>query len=273
MKRFGFLILILLVQLGFSQESAFSLLGTIPIETKFIVTDKLQQIYAVTYHNTVIKFTPDNENRNHYKEQYRFSNNTLGELSYVDATDPFNLILYYPDYQEVVTLDRTLTKIGALSLLNANVIQANTIALSNDGNVWIYDEAAFLLKKLDKNGNVLVESQNLSLLLSKAPKPIQLIARENAVYLNDPTLGIFVFNNFGQYVKLIPILDIVHFQILDNRLIYKQGKTLHLYNFQSFQSNNLPLPGEVSAEDPVQVQQGRLFVRKKEGINIYKMVP
>lgn len=272
MKIYGFFILILLSQLGFSQESTFSLLGTIPIESKLIITDKLQQIYAVTYNNTVIKFMPDNNNINNYNEQYLFSNNTLGELSYLDATDPFNLLLYYADYQKIVTLDRTLTKIGELSLINADVVQVNTIALSNDGNVWVYDEAAFLLKKLDRNGNIRLESQNLSLLLSKAPKPIQIVARENSVYLNDPILGILVFNNFGQYVKLIPILDIGHFQILDNQLIYKQKEQLYIYNLQSFRTTNLKLPTTILSDDQVQVQQGRLFVRKKEGIEIYDMV-
>ncbi len=271
------LLLLATTRLAFAQDktvtpATYQLLTQIPVVSKFFTTDQLQQIYAVTLHNTIIKFVPSASAQS-YLEQYRFSNNTLGELGYVDATDPFNILLYYPDYQIVVTLDRTLNEIARLSLIDANVIQANTLGLSNDGNVWVYDEAAFLLKKLSRSGEVLVESQNLSLLLPRTPKPIQLIARENFVYLNDPALGILVFNNFGQYVKLIPILDIATLQILDNQLIYKNKDNLIFYNLQSFQSNNLLLPAEVSAEHQVQVQQGRLFVRKKEGINIYKMIP
>jgi len=263
-----FLLFTFLFSNAYGQEPTISSSTSIPIEAQFITSDKLQHIYIVTLNNTIIKFTPDG-NPDSYREQYRFSNNTLGELAYIDATDPFNLLLYYPDYQLIIILDRTLNKISELSLLDANVIQVNTIGLSNDGNVWVYDEAAFLLKKLNKTGEILVESQNLSLLLPQAPKPIQIIARENFVYLNDPALGILVFNNFGQYVKLIPIQNITNFQILDNQLIYKENNVLRFYNLQSFRTSDITLPQPIDAEDQVQMQQGHIYIKRKNRIDIY----
>lgn len=241
----------------------------IPITAKFIFTDKLQQIYAVTLQNTVIKYTPGGDSS--YREQYRFSNNTLGELGYIDATDPFNLLLYYPDYQLVVTLDRTLNQTGSFSLIEVGVVQARAVGLSNDGNIWVYDDANFLLQKLNRLGESLFKSQNLSLVLPKMPQPIQLIARENFVYLNDPKLGILVFDTFGQYYKTIPILDIIGFQILDNRIIYQNQEQLYWYDLKSFRIDALPLPDGVGTEDQVQVQQNQLFVRKKAAIEVYKM--
>ena len=243
--------------------SAYSPITQIPLQAKFITTDKLQQLYAVTPQNTVIKFTPDG------REQYRFSNNTLGELGYVDATDPFNLLLYYPDYQLVVTLDRTLNQTASLHLLEAGVIQASAIGLGNDGNIWVYDEASFQLRQFSRRGEVLFESQNLSLVLPKAPQPIQLLARENFVYLNDPKQGILVFDTFGQYAKTIAIPDIMRFQVLDNRLIYKQDGQLQLYDLKSFRDATIALPEGVEAKDQVQIQQNRIFVQKQDAILIY----
>ncbi|MFN7118714.1 MAG: hypothetical protein ACK4TA_18085 [Saprospiraceae bacterium] len=245
----------------------YAMLTHIPVETKFIVTDQLQQIYAVTPNNTIIKFVP--KGTSDYQEQYRFSNNTLGELDHLDATDPFNLLLYYPDYQTIITLDRTLNQTGSFNLIAAGVVQARTAALSNDGYIWVYDEAAFQLRQLNRTGKALLESQQLSLLLPQAPQAHQLTARENLVYLSDPQLGILVFNNFGQYLKLIPLQNIAKFQILDKLLIYKRGNTLELYNLITSQHSVMSLPTGLNESDQVQVQQGRLFVQKKDRIEIY----
>lgn len=241
----------------------YHLITEIPVQTKFITTDKLQQLYAVTPKNEVIKYAPDGT------ELYRFSNNILGDLAYIDTTDPFNLLLYYPDYQLIIPLDRTMNKIGELSLVDANALQVRAIGLSNDGNVWLYDEATFRLRKVDQNGQTLAESQNLSLLLPQAPKPAQLVARENQVYLADPEMGILVFNNFGQFNKTLDLKGISAFQVLENRLVFQEGNKFKAYDFKSFLVTEMTLPEGAEASDQVQIQKNRLFVRKPKVIEIY----
>ncbi len=235
----------------------------LPVHAKAFTTDKLQQIYAVTPKNEVVKYAPDG------KELYRFSNNILGDLTYLDASDPFNLLLYYAHYQIIITLDRTLNKTGELNLLDANALQVSTIGMSNDGNIWLYDQAAFRLRKVDQNGKTLSESQNLSLLLPQAPRPTQLFARDNWVYLCDPDLGILVFNNFGQYDKTLDLKGIYAFQILENRIFFREGNRLKAYDLKSFLISEIFLPEGIEAEDDVQIQQNRLFVKKENKIEIY----
>lgn len=259
------------VQPVFAQDQSiarYQLFTQIPVVSKFFTTDPLQQVYAVTPNNTVIKFVPSPTTQS-YQEQYRFSNNTLGELGYVDVTDPFNLLLYYPDYQIIVTLDRTLNQTGSFNLIDVGVVQARAVGMSNDGNIWVYDEVSFQLRQLSRTGEVLFESQNLSLILPKTPQPVQLIARENRVYLNDPQMGILVFNNFGQYLQLLPIQAITNFQILDNRLVYAQNGQLHGYDLYSLKTYIFPLPEGVAGEEQVQMQHERLFVVEKNAIKIF----
>ncbi len=245
------------------QPLGFQLLYQISLKTKFSTTDKLQHLYAMTPTNEVIKYAPDGT------ELYRFSNNILGDLAYVDTSDPFNLLLYYPDYQLIITLDRTMNKTGELSLLDANALQVQVVGLSNDGNVWLYDEATFRLRKVDQNGHTLAESQNLSLLLPQAPKPTQLVAREHWVYLSDPELGILIFNNFGQYDKALDLKGISAFQIAENRLIFQVKNKLLAYDLKSFLITKIALPEGVTSDDRVQIQKNRLFVRKPEVIEVY----
>ncbi len=235
-------------------------LFSIPIHAKWMATDKLQQLYVVTTANEVIKYLANGQ------EQYRFSNNILGALTHLDATDPFNLLLYYFDYQTVVLLDRTLNKTAEYKLTNAGFAQVRTVGTSNDGAIWVYDEAAFRLYKIDRQAKILHESPDLSLLLGQAPQPTQLLARDNWVYMSDPQLGILVFDNFGQYAKTLDIKGVSQFQIIDNRLVFREGAQLQIADLQSFQYGTMALPEAAVNAAQVLVHKNRLYIRDQVGI-------
>lgn len=266
-KYFKILSLQLLPFLVFAQSdssSSYLPILQIPLQTKFITADKLQQLYAVTPSNEVIKYAPDGT------ELYRFSNNILGDLTYLDATDPFNLLLFYEDYQSIIMLDRTLNKTAMLNLLDLDALQVHAIGMSNDGHIWLYDPVKFRLKKVDANGHILAESQNLSLLLPQTPQPTQLVARDNRVYLSDPAQGILLFNNFGQFQKVTDLPGVERFQVVENRLIFQQKSDLFAYDQRSFQTKSIPLPEGVKEGDQILWQKQRLYVRKAERIEVYQ---
>ena len=213
-----------------------SLLYSIPLPSKYFTTDKLNQLYIVTERNEVIKYDAKG------KEVFKYNNNFLEDLSHVDVTDPFNILLYYPDFLSIITLDRTMNKTGEFNLSNLNLIQVRAIGSSNDNNVWLYDELTFKLKKVARNGTILRESVDLNLQINYSPKPALLMERENAVYLNDPKFGIFIFNIFGEYDSVLELKEIDRFQVFDNQLIYKKGKQLFSYHLQSFHQKEIILP-------------------------------
>ena len=124
--------LIAYVKVGFAQPSdvVSSLQGMIPGKYAYFTTDKLKRIYAVNAANELIQFDSNG------KELFRYNNNTLGELTYIDTANPFNLLLFYPEFQTIVTLDRTLNPIAELNLLTTEVGDASAVALSNDNQLW-----------------------------------------------------------------------------------------------------------------------------------------
>ncbi len=205
------------------------------------------------------------------KEVFRYNNNFLGDLSHIDVTDPFNILLYYSEFLTAITLDRTMSKTGEFNFTNLNLTQVKAIGTSNDNNVWLYDEITFKLLKVDRNGAILRNSVDLNLQMNYTSKPTFIIERENNVYLNDPNFGILIFNIFGEYDSLLELKDIDHFQIFDNQLIYKKGNQLLSYHLQSFNQKAIPLPIRLNNSDKVLVQQNRLFVRKTNSVDIYEI--
>ncbi len=244
--------------------SAYELIKSIDIKSKWIATDKLQQLYIITTDNEVIKYSPEG------KELFRFSNNTLGDLTHIDITNPFSVLLYYPDFMTVYTLDRTLNKTGEFSLFDLNLTDVEAVGMSNDNNVWLYDLVFYKIKKINRNGEILRESIiNLSNEFERPLQPNFILEKENWLYVNDPYLGILVFDIYAQYQKTIDIKELTYFQIIDNQLIYKEKEELKAFNLKSLSTKIIDLPDGVSIDNQIAIQKSKLFVRKKDGVQVY----
>ena len=167
-KRTGLLLSCLVfffLELAFAQnnhQDGYQLLFEIKTTAKDFTTDKLQNIYLLDAKNEIVKLTPNGT------EQFRYPNTTLGEPNYLDATNPFNLLLYFPDFQNVITLDRTLNLAGELNLQQLGFFRVNALGMAGDGNLWVYDEVDFRLKKIGQDGQIILQSSDLSLELRQS---------------------------------------------------------------------------------------------------------
>ena len=245
-------------------DTSYTLVQEMSTGAQFFTTDKLQQIYLVSPKNEIVKHNPTGQ------PIFYYNNNTLGRLHVVDVTNPFNILLYYPEYQTVITLDRTLNKTGEINLFDLDIINVRAIASSNDNNVWIYDDAVFKLKKIDQNGQVLLESDDLSLLLGKAPRPVQIQARENWVYVNDPETGILIFDAFAQYHKQLDFKNINAFQLIGEQLVYAQEDKYYSFNLLSLLSNPVLLPKDLKANDQVSIQKNQVYILSEGLLKVYR---
>jgi len=131
--------------------------GKILGKAHFYITDRLCNIYLIDADYQIVKYTPAG------KETYRYNNNRLDRPTFIDATDPFNIMVFYPDYQTIILLDRTMTHTATLNFSDFDFFNVNAVAFSSDNKLWVYDELNFRLKKVDRNGKTIQESDDLSL--------------------------------------------------------------------------------------------------------------
>lgn len=241
------------------------LLKTLSIKTAYFSTDKLQQFYILTLDNELIKYNSNGQ------ELFRYNENRFGTLAHIDATNPFQILLYYPDFLTIVTLDRTLNPIHIVNLSDLNIVQTQAVGLSTDNNVWVYDDVSFRLKKINQRKETLTMSNDLSLELGTTLQPNFLVERNNQIFLNNPSSGILVFDVFGQFSKILDLKDLDYFQILDHQLFYQQGNQLLVFNLKSLATQSFALPESVRSEDQFHVQKNRLYVVKPSKVEIYKI--
>lgn len=246
-------------------SDTYQLLKSISIDAKVLSTDNLQNLYVITGDGNIVKFNEDGE------ELARFNEFSLGIPTHLDATDPFQVLAFYPDFMTVVTLNTTLNKIGTYELFDLDINFANNLCFANDGNVWIYDGSTLELKKLSRQGEILQSSQPLSFEFEEEVNPNFLLQRSNTLFLNDSLMGVLVFDVYGQYRELIPIKGLASFQVLDNRLVYPKDSTLVAVDLAIFSAERVLLPEGVRPDtDYIQLEKSRLYVAEDSLLSIFK---
>lgn len=247
----------------FYEASSYELLKSVEVKVNHLSTDNLQNVFAITRNGEVIKYNSSG------KELGRYNEFSLGMPSHLDATNPFQILLFYPDFMTVVTLNSTLNKIAAYELFDLDLNYVNDLCFSNDGNIWLYDATTFQVKKVDRNSRVLLTSQNLTFEFEDALNPNFLVQRENILFVNDPEQGILFFDIYGQYDQRLPIKELTDFQVLDNRLLFFEEDKLVAMDLLSKFVEEIKLPSGVGPEDMVRLEKSRLFVAKEKTLDFY----
>lgn len=232
--------------------------------SKYVTTDKLGQVYIVNTNDELIKYNAQGQ------QQFVYFDRTLGEISFVDATNPFQILVFFEDFQTVVWLDRTLNPISKTNFTDFGFFQINTLSVASDNRIWIYDNTTFQIKKVDNQGNVIMESLELNNITDNL-YPNFIIEKNNRIYLNNPTTGILVFDNFGQYLETIPITNLTNFQIIDNQLWYQWETEFRSYHFQTLETQTIKLPFQIEANQAVFKQKNNWYWIKLKEILIFKL--
>ena len=233
------------------------------LDCRYFLTDQLRDIYIITYKNELLKY--DGEG---YFDS-RFSFKKYGKIGYVDVTNPFKIILHYNDYQCIVIIDGALNPIKTLFLNDMGVASAGALAMSDSGEMWVYDNSVNKILRfvIDANGFKLANtSPPLSMPTLQAT---QMLVRGNMVYLNAPTKGIAVFDQFGKYVKTLDIKNATDLQIIENQLFYKQANKYFRFNLQTLVNTQISLPEGVSGDRYMQMQKGRFYAQRSTSIDVY----
>ncbi len=243
------------------QEPLYSLAGNF----KLFAVDNLHNLYVLSPADEVQKYNADGQ------RQFNYPNSTLGNIAAIDVSNPLLIMLFFPDYQQVLLLDRTLSPAGQFNLFRAGLLQVSAVGMASDNRLWAYDAATFQLKKIDQNAEVLLESADLSLELGHSVKPLRIFEKNQTVFLCDPTEGILVFDVFGTYLKTLQLKAIADCQVLNDELYYLEKGQLKAFNLKSLTGKVLKLPEGLRNPKQVRIVSDRLYVLDEEGVKVFRL--
>lgn len=241
------------------------LLVTIQAGATFITSDRLQQVYVITEQNSLIKF--DSTGR----KLYTYNQTRFGQLQSVDASNPMKLICSYPDYGTVVMLDNTLSEVGLFSLKLLGISNYTALCFSpRDNNFWVYDQDSYTLKKVDRNGNIVMESTDMLMQLGEIIHPVFMQEENDLLFASDTAIGILVFDMHGAYYETLPFKGVKKFQVRGDRLLFPEWNFLHTYQLKTLEENLIKLPDTDQLRD-VRIENNRLFISSTKGeVDIYR---
>ncbi|MCP4437649.1 MAG: hypothetical protein GY810_01780 [Aureispira sp.] len=266
MKSFiSILITIYTATLSYAQGYDYKLVKQLDQTAQYIIVDQLQQLYTVADDYQLNKYGTSGKLLNTYNE------NSLGAISHIDVSNPLQLLVYYQEYNTIVFLDRTLSELYRVDLMNLDIFQVNALAISQDNNLWFYDVNTATLKKVNQQGEVLQESADLTLLVDEAINSSFLIEYNNRVYLNNPAEGIMVFDLFGGYLQTIELISLDFFQVYEDQLFYLENSILKSFDLNILQTSEIELPVNHENLQQVCIAQEHLYLHYPNKVMIYQI--
>lgn len=241
----------------------FRLTATLPARSASFQTDNLGNLYLIKG-NVLEKYDRDG------RLTGSFSDKQLGDISFVDATNPLKPIVFYRPFTRVVFLDNTLSLNGEPLRLEEKDLQgARLVCTSHDNGLWVYDDHNSELVRLEKDFGKKVRTGNITQTLGYKPNPNFLTESNNLVYLNDPATGILVFDVFGTYYKTLPLKGLSSFQLSGNNIVYPSASMINSYNTKLLTESSTSLPD--SAVTWARTEKERLYVLKGDSLKIYSV--
>lgn len=267
MKPFFSIFFLFFATLCFAQNDlSFQLLRTYQGDIASVALDNLDNLYVVSSTGQVKKF-------NNRGDSVAVFNGVraYGKLHAVNVANPLKPLLFYKDFSTVVILDRLLSSRSSLDLRRHQVLQPTAIALSYDNNIWVFDQFDNKLKKLDEEGNLLLQTTDFRQLFSQTIAPQKIIDDNGLLYLADSTQGIFVFDNYGTFKRKIPLQNWQSFDLWEGKLIGLRTDGVVLYNATTLAEKVHPFPASFQPYVNSFTYRNRFLTFASDSLRIYQI--
>lgn len=236
----------------------------IEVKGNYFTTDHLGFIYSA-HSDQLSKY--NSEGKLIFQQSYK----SMGDISFVDATQSLRTLLFYRDLTQILFVDNTLSIQGESIKLEKEGFPFVTLACASfmNNHFWIYSTDEFMIKRLNKNLKVISTSGNITQLTDKEFNPDFISETGDHVYLHDSLQGILQFDLFGTYIQTILIKKVSYFQVEQNNILYLEDGNLMAYSLLDFSLAKMKLPKEGVKQ--FRKVENKMILSYEEGIEIYRL--
>ena len=184
--------------------------------------DRYNSIYYVTNNQDVKKYGDD---------KLIFSSHKRKQITNLEAWNSIKIFLFNEEYQEYTILDRYLTEMFTTPFDIENVGFASFATIALDGNVWLFDNTDFSIKKISIQNGKVISKTPLNLIIKESENEV-LFMKEyaNFLYISTEHNGILVFDNLGTYKKKLPFNNVIFFDFNEQSLYFTTNKGLTYFD-------------------------------------------
>ena len=195
-----------------------------------------------------------------------------GNIFNVDVSNPLKIAVYYKDFSTIVVLDRFLSNINTIDLRKYGILQSQAVALSYDNNYWVFDAVENKLKKIDDNGNTLLQTPDFRTIFNEAFSPGTIIDNNGFVYLYDAKKGWLIFDYYGAFKQNIIQPGLSNVQVIKNDLYgFDSARDIHRYNAKTFNETTFKTNIQVNGAIKFQLLTNTLYMLSKNALTAYSI--
>lgn len=251
----------ILFMLVFLLPSKFMLVKKIEADARYIRTDNFGQLYIYA-NNSLYKYNKQGVLLN------EFNNQMQGTITGIDVSDPYILMLFYKDLNQIVFLDDKLSPIGSpLRFDELGLFSVSTACKSKQFAIWIYDRFNNRLIQYGFNPKAILREINLD--------PLGMVneivfMRESGNYLVLNTgRELLVFDQFGSFIKSIEAKTEKNFQLQNKRVVYFKNNRFITKSIELDKTDSLAVDF-IPDVDNALIEGKQLYIQKKDTVSIYR---
>ena len=221
MKNLFNLLLLFVFSLGFCQKPKLktTMIDTAQLENKiYSGFDGLGNNYYIK-DNVFIKQDA--------KQKWEYKNVALGKITSVDFINPLQIVVFYENFNTIVTLDSQLNEIQKLNLFDIdNSIFASKIGMASQNQFWIYNALTQQIMLFNHKNNTF---KNIGNPIQEGIKYTQ--SDFNYFYWVDENNNWYSTDIFGKVTLLANIPPWENIQLIDSdRLLFSHDSVLYCLN-------------------------------------------
>jgi hypothetical protein len=219
--------------------------------------DALGNLFVVTPTNDIIKYDTKG------KIIATVNNKVLGNISWIDASNPFEIYVFFRDQNKLLLLDNLLNQLSIIDFESIGISQIACLSRSFDNQIWLFDMADFKLKKYSKDLKLILESAPFNLLPNfKQINPTQISDFNSGLYILNKN-QIFEFDIFGNYSKMVLSDTLSSFQKHEHFIAFTKNNQLQLFNTLNFKIKIVELQTPNSVKD-IRIVKERIYILTDE---------
>jgi hypothetical protein len=220
LKKAAFFLVIILTVIK-AGASDFELVQEFKNVKGMIAVDKLGNIFTIE-DGTLKKYDPGMNVR-------AYSNRRFGSVSHVDVADPLNIVVFFRDFGTVVILDQNLAE--KKIFLSNQLHEFDTphlVSSSVKGGFWGFFPVVSNLVLFNDRGMVEIRSEEINRKHPDLSTPVYMVEMDDKLYLS--ANGIWVFDQFGNYIYRIQQISPPFFQVQNNKIFFVNNAQLLVYD-------------------------------------------
>lgn len=196
-----------------------------------------------------------------------FNSRKYGTISHVDATNPYEILVFFSDYNLILFLDNYLSDNGKeVDLQKMGYDQISNACKSRANGIWIYDLIQQRAIHLNDNYKKDKETLNLSQWFNNRITPNLLLEFNNQLFIASDE-AIFVFDHFGTFRRKIPVEGIKAFQIVNEEIRFLKEKDYCCYIQKSFEESCKDFP--IATAKNVRLEKTGLYVFEATKLSVF----